>query len=752
MRRLTLQLFGGLRANREGGADVASAGRKAQALLAYLALHLNQDCTRDRLATLLWSDRGEKQARQSLRQAVHFLHKALDDDGNAILVSDGDRLTLAPEAVAVDVRDFERLSAANTREALEQARALYAGDFLEGIDVRSEGFEEWLAGERARLRDLAANVLQRLAQTYMDSGEWGAALGTTQKLLALDPLREEGHRILMRLYEGAGCRTLALRQYRTCEETLRRALNTAPAPETVRLHSEIRARNREMVGDEGEGKATAGDEPKLKGREPGRPQHADRKLAGNAVGALPETTIAPPVPSSHRPALWMYAAAAVVVIAAIGAGVWSAGLISIPHTTGPSASGPAAPHLSIVVLPFVNLSNDPDQEYFADGITNNLTTDVSYIADSFVIASNTAFTYKGKTVDAKQIGRELGVRYVLEGSVQRSANQIRVNAQLIDAETGSYLWAESFDRERGDLFAIEDKITKRITQTVHLQLLNIEGQRAERRSTSADAMDYIMRAEAVWQRPISKDNYRALAELYERALQLDEHLPRTLTGMADVLSSRVLDGFSDSPEDDLRRADELLSRALAVDPNYYYAHRIKGNILRMRKRYEEAIVEYETDIALNPMEVRGRSHLARVKILIGEPAAAIPLSEQAMRISPRHPFIGVMQYRLGLANLLLGNTDEAIRWYEKALQTDAVFPLGTTSADAYLELAAALGLKGDKTAAQAALAEAVKRQPEYATIANVRGHHFPDQSDRPKFAELRERTLIEGLRKAGMPE
>ncbi len=907
MGRLRLQLFGGLQAHREGGADSALAGRKAQALLAYLALNPKQRCTRDRLATLLWSDRGEEQARQSLRQAVRSLHKALHDESAAILVSDGDRLTLDPEAIAVDVQAFERLSAANTREALEQARALYAGEFLEGIDVRSQGFEEWLAAERARLRDLAADVQQRLAQMYLDSGEWDAALAAAQTLLALDPLREEGHRILMRLYDRTGRRSLALRQYRICEETVRRELDASPAPETVRLHSEIRARNGEMTGNADGGKATTGEEPRFQGREPGRPQRAERKLttilaadiagygrlmgadeegtiarikalrrelidpkieehcgrivkttgdgvlvefpsvveavrcavevqrsmvdrnvdlqqnrriefrvgvnlgdiivegediygdgvniaarlealaepggiclsravrdhirdklpyefadlgeqmvkniarpvrvfglAAKAVAVLPEIATAPPAPSSRRPAVWMYAAAATVVIAAIGVGVWRAGLTPAPQATGPTAGIPSAPHLSIVVLPFVNLSNDPDQEYFVDGITDNITTDVSHIADGFVIARNTAFTYKGKAVDEREIGRELGVRYVLEGSVQRLANQVRVNAQLIDAETGAHLWAESFDRERGDLFAIQDEITKRIAYALNLQLVNIEARRAERRSTSADAMDYIMRAAALLQQPLSKENYRAQAELYERALQLDEHLPRALTGMADALSSKVLDEFSDAPEDDLRRADELVSRALAIDPNYYYAHQIKGNILRIRKRYDEAIVEYETVIALNPMHVTARSHLARVKILIGEPAEAIPLLEQAMRISPRGLFPGMTEYRLGLANLLLGNTDEAIRWYNKAVVTDFF------AADAYRDLAAALALKGDKAAAQAALAEAIKRNPNNATIAKVRTNY--QGSDRPKFVELRERTLIAGLRKAGMPE
>jgi TolB-like protein/Tfp pilus assembly protein PilF len=464
-------------------------------------------------------------------------------------------------------------------------------------------------------------------------------------------------------------------------------------------------------------------------------------LAAKAVAALPQITTAAPPPSSRRPAIWMYAAAALVVIAAIGVSVWRVGLAPVPQATRPNPL--TAPRFSIAVLPFVNLSNDPEQEYFADGVTENLTTDLSQIPGNFVIARNSAFTYKGKAVDAKQIGRELGVRYILEGSVQRSANQIRVNAQLIDAETGYHLWVESFDRERSDLFAIEDEITKRIAYTLDLRLIDIEARRAGRRGSSADAMDFVMRGNALRQRPVSKDNYRAVAEMYERALQLDDRLPAALNGMAGMLAARVLDEFSDAPEDDLRRAEELNSKVLAVDPNYAWAHYVKGQILRAHKRFDEAMVEYETEIALYPMALWARAQLARAKINNGQPAEAIPLLEQAMKISPRDPNLGFLHYRLGLANLLLGNMDEAIRWYEKAVQTYY------DPADAYLELGAAFSLKGDNASAQVALAEAVKRKPDYATIAGVRKNSV---SNRPKFVELQERTVIEGLRKAGMPE
>jgi TolB-like protein/DNA-binding winged helix-turn-helix (wHTH) protein len=459
------------------------------------------------------------------------------------------------------------------------------------------------------------------------------------------------------------------------------------------------------------------------------------------IGTKPEVFPAGTIQPANRVS-WLERLRALdwkVVAAGIGVLVLISG--SIGWWVSPVATVP--PRLSIVVLPFANLSDDPAQDYFTDGFTDILTTDLSHIADSFVIARNTAFTYKGKAVDAREIGRELGVRYVLEGSVQRSANQVRINAQLIDAETGSHLWAESFDRERGDLFALQDEITKRIARTLNLQLLTIEARRGERRGTSADAMDYAMRAAALSLQPDSKENYRKTAELFERALQLDEHLPRALTGMANVLTSRVFDEFSETPEDDLRRADELVSRALAIDLNDAYAHHMKGNILRAQKHYDEAIVEYETAIALSPMNVGSRVHLARMKILIGEPAEAIPLLEQAMRINPRDPFAATTESRLGLANLLLGNTDEAIRWCKKAVLTDMNF------FDAYRNLAAALALTGDNTAAQAVLAEAIKRDPDHATIAKVKSRY---PSDRPKFVELRDRTMIAGLRKAGMPE
>ncbi len=471
-----------------------------------------------------------------------------------------------------------------------------------------------------------------------------------------------------------------------------------------------------------------------------------------SLEALPKTTASRTKPLTRRTWLW---AVALMVIAAAAVGIWRAGLLPTARMTRPTAA--VAPRLSIVVLPFATLGKETDQG-FADAIVQDLTTELSRISGSFVIAWSTAATYKGKAADPKQIGRDLGVRYVLEGSVQRAANHARVNAQLIDVGTGAHLWAERFDRELGDLLVVQDEITRRIANTLGLQLERIEAQRAERNRTNPEAMDYVLRGSALSQRKTSKDNYQQQQELFERALQLDPRLPIAQIGLADTLSSKVLDLCPpcDSPEADLRRADDLVSKVLAVDPNDGEAHAVKAQILRaqaqvlgMQDRFQPAIAEYETAISFGHNSPGTLRNLARAKILVGAPAEAIPLLEQSLRISPHDPAIGYVYYRLGLAHILLGHTDEAIQWYQKTGPGFYSCPACT-----YVELAGALGLKGDKVAAQAAFAEFRRitiRHKNDTTIAKLKRWLDSDSKD-PKYLALREQTIYKGLRKAGVPE
>jgi TolB-like protein len=233
----------------------------------------------------------------------------------------------------------------------------------------------------------------------------------------------------------------------------------------------------------------------------------------------------------------------------------------------------AAPRLSIVVLPFTNLSDDREQQYFADGITEDLTTDLSRLANTFVISRNTAFTYRNKPVDTKQIGRELGVRYVLEGSVRRSGNQVRVSAQLIDAATDAHLWAERFDRDTGDLLALQDEITGRIAIVLNVELTSRE---AARPTENLDALDYTRRGRAAFSKLHTRDSSTQVISLFERALVLDPQSVEAQSWLAVALTGRVLENMSDSAAADIARAEKLAGQALAASPCSAFAHYAKG--------------------------------------------------------------------------------------------------------------------------------------------------------------------------------
>jgi adenylate cyclase len=437
------------------------------------------------------------------------------------------------------------------------------------------------------------------------------------------------------------------------------------------------------------------------------------------------------------------AAAAAILIAAGGGGwwLWSGRHAEPVASVVPLPTQPfSAPRLSMVVLPFANLSNDPEQEYFVDGITEDLTTDLAHIQGSVVIARNTAFAYKGKPVDAKQIGRELGVRYVLEGSVQRAGNQVRINAQLVDAETGAQLWAERFDRNAGDLFALQNEITARIARALQAQLAIAE---ARRPTNNPDALDYILRGRAVLTRPISKENSNEAAALFEKALALDPQSADAATWLAATLAFGVTDEFSDDPDKDLHRAERLVAQALAASPDSALAHYVKGQVLFAQSRCGEAIPEYERAISLDRSRAPAYARLGWCKFLTGSADEAIAHFEQAIHLSPHEPSIAAWYGRMGAIYLLQSHTDEAIASLEKASSENA----GLAFVHAYL--AAGYALKGETERARGELAEAQGLSKMYSSLASVEKSSWFDD---PKIRALAEATYFPGLRKAGIPE
>jgi TolB-like protein/DNA-binding winged helix-turn-helix (wHTH) protein len=297
----------------------------------------------------------------------------------------------------------------------------------------------------------------------------------------------------------------------------------------------------------------------------------------------------------------------------------------------PSGEAHPAPQLSMIVLPFINLSADREQQYFADGITEDLTADLSRIAPMFVISHRTAFRYRDKPNDAKQIGRELGARYVVEGSVRRSGDEVRVNAKLIDAERGSLLWAERFDRDAGDFFTLQDEMTSRIAAALNLELLAAA---AMRPVEHPDVLDYILRGRAVYLRvPVGNGHAEAIS-LFEQALALDPRSVEAQIRLAMALTGRVLDEVSNSVETDLTRAQELVGQALAASPRNPLAHYAKGLLLRAQHRYEESIPEYESAISFNRNWASAYADLGWSKFFIGSIEQAIPFMERAVRPQP----------------------------------------------------------------------------------------------------------------------
>jgi TolB-like protein/DNA-binding winged helix-turn-helix (wHTH) protein/Flp pilus assembly protein TadD len=414
-----------------------------------------------------------------------------------------------------------------------------------------------------------------------------------------------------------------------------------------------------------------------------------------------------------------------------------------------SGASRPAPRLSIVVLPFTNLTDDREQQYFADGITDDLTTDLSRLAHMFVISRNTAFTYLNKPFDAKQIGRELGVRYVLQGSVRRSGNQVRVNAQLIDAETDAHLWAERFDRDTGELFVLQNEITARIAVALDIE---VTGAEAARRREHPDALDYVLRGRAAWNKGSTRDNYAQAIGLFERALALDPRSLDAQSWLASALATRVNGGLADSADADIARAEGLVGQVLAASPHSPVGRWAKGQVLRAQGRCEEAIPEFETVIALNRNSVGAYANLGWCKFVVtGSIGELISLQEQAIRLSRYDPFIGYWYGRMGLAHLLESRNDEAIIWFEKAASSNPGLW------DTHSGLASAYALKGDLDRAAAELAEAKRLRGDgrYSSIARLKATGvlgLRGDSMVPKIRALFETTYFAGLRKAGMPE
>ena len=453
--------------------------------------------------------------------------------------------------------------------------------------------------------------------------------------------------------------------------------------------------------------------------------------------SVPVETSAVSVPRK-RSVLALWALAIALLLAAGGAGWHFVGAnrsASIAST--PSAE---AAHLSIVVLPFTNLSGDPSQDYFADGITENLTTDLSRLSGSFVIARNTAFTFKGKNLDAKEIGKELGVRYVLEGSVQRDQNRVRVNAQLIDAETGGHLWAERFDKPLADLFDLQDEIVASLASQLGAELITSEARRAER-TPNPDSMDLYFQGMAWFNKGRNPADIARAREFFERALALDPDNLDAVVGRACADAQAATGYYVDDRAERLGSVEANLNRVLSQSPNNARAHYCMGRVEVMTKRGAQGIAESERALALNPNLASAHALIGLAKLFDGHPEETESHELEALRVSPHDTEADVWVAYIALAKLYLGDYEGALSLYRRAKELNPNYPTGR------FLLSATLVELGRLDEARAEVQAGLALNPG----VTIRRYRAGAQSDNPLFLKRRER-IIEDMRKAEAPE
>ena len=400
------------------------------------------------------------------------------------------------------------------------------------------------------------------------------------------------------------------------------------------------------------------------------------------------------------------------------------------------------PRLSIVVLPFENMGGDAEQEYFVDGVTESLTTDLSRMSGMLVIGRNTAFTYKGKHVDLKQIGHELGVRYVLEGSVQRSGNRMRVNAKLIDTETGNQLWGERFDKPVADLFDMQDEIVARLAGQLGTQLITAEARRAER-APNPSSMDVYFQGMACVAKGNTLEYLSQASGYFERALTLDPNNVEALVWTAYVEARKVsiFVVATDNRAAQFAAAEAALTKALSLAPQHAFAHQCLGYVQIQTNRALQGIAECERALALDRNLAGAHAMIGFAKFLIGRGEETEAHVQEALRLSPRDTFAYSWMTWAGTAKLFLGSDEEAVTRFRRALEINRNIPV------AHFSLAAALAQLNRPDEARSAVQAGLALNPTL-TMRWFRAGAF---SDNPIYLTQRER-VVEGLRLAGLPE
>ncbi len=636
---IELRTLGALEANSAGGTPLRSvlAQPRRLALLSYLALASPRGFhRRDTLFALFWPEHDTEHARHALRQSLYFLRHAL---GATAIISRGDEeLAVAPDQLRCDAAEFER---AIDEGRLEAALALYRGDLLPGFHISdAPDFERWLDQERARLRGRAREAGWALADARERDGDAAGAVKAAQAAAALAPTDEAAICRLVLLLARLGDRTAAVRAYEAFARHLQQEYELLPSEQTRALLAGIRAKTASATIPPG-----PASEP-----EPPPPRRGEETVA------RPETS---------RPPGRRQLMIGIVAVCVLIAGTWFA--LGVRGATSGAAGQAGEPPRSIAVLPFLNIRGDSTGDYFSDGVTEEISHALTQVPDLRVAARTSAFQFKGKEADVRDVGRQLDVEAVLEGSIQREGEAVRITVQLIDARSGYHLWSGKFDRAVADLFVVEDEISRTIADTLKVSL----GLAARPVGGTGD-----VRAHDLYFRGLSLLAQRGASlpqsiAHFESALASDSTFAPAWAGLAaanELLPAFYLSSYAEA----LPKAERAARRALALDSTLGPAYTVLANIHRDRLEWADAEQSYHHALALAPNDPETVQQYGQFLFWSGQAKSALPWLERARRLDPLAP---IPAATCGTALLFVHQYDSAAAMLRLASELGPTLPL-----------------------------------------------------------------------------
>ena len=641
---LRLRILGAFEAQRSDGTPAELASRKARALIAYLAVESGRAHSREFLATLLWGDTGEDRARHNLRQTLSTIRKWCD----RAVESRGESVRIDAGVCAADVIEFERLAKSDEVDHLEACLALYRGELLEGLTVREPDYEDWLMMARARLARLAGESAERLAGALAGAHRVDEAIGALEWRLALDAACEHAHRGLMELLARSGRRAEALRQFRTCEEALARALGAEPSAETRRLYDSLK-----------------------------------------------------------------------------GAGVPAA----MPSAATPPTPGDAHAMPTVAVLPFDN-PTAPENDYFVDGIVEDITTALSRFDSLLVIARGSAFRYRDRALSDHEIADALGAQFLVRGTLQRSGQRVRVNVQLVDARAGVQLWGDRIERDLEDVFVVQDEISATIASTLAGRVEAARLATARRAPPERlAAYDFVLRGKDHHHR-FTPEDCRICIDMFERAIDRDPDYALAYAWLACGIGQAMVFGLDDHSSL-VARSQAACERGLELDENEAECHRVLAQVRLARDDLRAALPHQERALALNPNDDRSVCSMGELLAYCGRHEEAEEWVRKSMRLNPFHP----ERYWTHLARPLFH-----LARFEEALH--ALGRISRLRGDDHVYRIASNARLGRSGATRASVEEMKRSLPELDPVRLARSMPYDRDADR--------RDILDALAAAGV--